>query len=849
MYFLRPVATREFDNLQTRRTSMTVGIPEGYDPYRAWLNIQEQRRPLNAYELLGVKTLEEDMEIIQMAAGQQQSRLRSHRDEARPDIWERLSGELEEAIATLSEPQRKNSYDASLRVRHDLNRPSESPRDTVLRTNLNGGIHCDGCGHENASVRKFCSNCGKNLWQPCFNCGTLCMSGETFCGACGANVIDGIEQRVTEHQEILRTADQMRTECRFDEAVGLLGPISRAAHPRLEEGARRAQTLIEQIARERALQAAETETALATAQDRLSACDYDGAIQILEQVPATLRNNGLAHLLDDARGKSQEVAALGGELAEAMRQGRTAHLLPKINQLLTLKPDHAQARRLAEQVRRRLCEAARQQLAEHRYEAAQKHLERIPKPACDNEVEELREQAAELAWIWWNLQNAPVIDKTLLNMATRLVKASPSDAQAHKLLGELQRRAGRSTSDPRRAVIPWAKPPEPTHIGCPVDWITGFERIRLAEGFDPSLLRKHPGCFFVAAGLALQGLGKTEAKVNLVPRDRSVIGRIGQLLQVRGPRNAWGLDLGSAGMKAVRLTLDPQNGAVLIDGCDYVEHRKLLSHAVNEHEELALVDETLRVFLGRNEAMADRTCLGLTNRMVLTRQFMMPPMDPAKLAAAIRYEAMRKVPFPLDELVWDYELLEHRHGENTARNEQSIMLIAAKQAPLKNRLARFEGAGIKIDLLNCNALALGNFVKYEYLAAEEDAERAPFGPQSAIAAFDVGCDETNLIVLGQDSLEISRSGFGSQNVTKSLVREFQLTFAQAEELKRNLAIAPSLSRVRKAIDPAFEEFVSDIRRMLTIVHKKNPNLKIDRMLGAGGGMQTHGLLRYLRLGK
>lgn len=710
-------------------------------------------------------------------------------------------------------------------------------------------IHCPGCHSVSAATRKFCGNCGRSLWEPCHQCGTLSMAGEKFCGACGADLVGGMERRIRDCREKLQEAERMQAEHRYDEALALLGPISRNGHPGLEELAQLAAATIQRLTQERARRVAEAEAAVDSARDRLAASDYEGAIHVLEQISLPFRTGEAADLLNEATRSAQEVATLSEELRQAVQQKRTDELPARLGRLLSIKPDHAQAQRLAERFRRRLCEAARDRLAQHRYDAALECLEQIPQPARDAEVEELREQAAELASLWWSLQNAPVVDKVLLSMGHRLIKTSPGDPRSQKLLAELQRRAALPRSDARRTGVPWAAAPEQTHVGYPVDWVTGFQRIRYAEGFDPSLLVEHPGCFFVAAGLALQGLGLAEVNTNLLPQDRSVLGRMGRLMRTRSARAAWGIDLSSSGLKAVRLAIDPRDGQVAIEACDHIEHRKLLSQAVNEEDERGLIEETVRAFLGRNDCKGDRTCLGLPGRMAFSRQINLPIMDPAKLPAAVQYEAKRCIPFSLDDLVWDYEVLDPRDGETPPRSEQQIALIAVKRIQIRERLAQLQRAGLKTDIVQCDHLAIQNFIAYDFLGSGGTAERPPLPPGAAMAILDLGSDATNIVLTGPGLIGWYSSGFGGHDFTKALVQAFQLTVAQAEELKRNPGSAPSLNRVQKAIEPVFEELATDVQRAVASLGKNTPNRKIERILGLGGGFRTHGLLRYLRLGR
>ena len=725
---------------------------------------------------------------------------------------------------------------------------SDSPERSVQQDSR-PMLSCPACHALSPETRKFCAHCGTNLWEPCFQCGTLAAAGEKFCGACGADLIGGLEERVRRCRDILHEAERAVAEHRFEDALALLGPISRDAHARLDEFARRAAAMIQQVTQERTRRAAHAEAAFNAAQDRLAAWDYEGAIQVLDQIPVPLRTDAVVHLMGEAAHSAQEVATLSEELREAVNQKRADRLSAKLGRLLALKPDHGEAQRLAARFRRHLCETARQKLAQHRYDAALQALEQIPQPACDAEVDELREQAAELAWLWWNLRNAAAVDKVLLSIGERLVKQSPGDAQAQKLLSELRRRSTQAAGDPCRSFVPWARAPEQTHVGYPVEWMTGFQRIHYAEGFDPSLLIEHPGCFFVAAGLALQGLGLADVNINLLPRESSVLGRVGRLIGMRPAHTAWGIDLSSAGLKAIRLAKDPREGRVAVDACDCVEHRKLLSHAANEEEERALVEETLQTFAGRNDVKADRTCLGLPSRTVFSRQFLLPAMEPAKLPAAIQYEAKRIVPFSLDDLICDYECLDFRNADPAARNEQQVVLVAAKRIQLKGRLAALHHAGFKIDIVQCDHLALDNFFAYDLLDGEANGRQRTTGPGAAAVILDVGSDITNIVLIGSESKAWYHSGFGGHTFSRALLQQFHLTFTQAEELKRNPAIAPSLNRIQKAIDPVFEDLTTEIQRAVASLRKHAPHLKIERILGVGGGFRTHGLLRYLRLGR
>ena len=89
------------------------------------------------------------------------------------------------------------------------------------------------------------------MWEPCFRCGQVCAAGENFCGACGANLADAAAEQLERAGDDFRAVAEMRSACRFDEAIALLTPLAQNDHPRLAERAQRAGQLIRQLAAER----------------------------------------------------------------------------------------------------------------------------------------------------------------------------------------------------------------------------------------------------------------------------------------------------------------------------------------------------------------------------------------------------------------------------------------------------------------------------------------------------------------------------------------------------------------------------------------------------------------------
>ena len=225
-----------------------------------------------------------------------------------------------------------------------------------------------------------------------------------------------------------------------------------------------------------------------------------------------------------------------------------------------------------------------------------------------------------------------------------------------------------------------------------------------------------------------------------------------------------------------------------------------------------------------------------------------PRADPKKLEKAITNEARRHVPVPLEEVAWDYHVMLGGDGEEVSKREGEVLLVAARRLQLLDRLSTLRNAGLRVDVVQSDCLALHNFLVYEYFGDDRCERPAPSVCGQPIALLDVGSNQTHLVVSSPSSFWHRSSGCGGEQFTKALVGEFHRTAAQAEELKRYPARAESLHRMYNALELALEALSADARSMLDEYAASHQTQRIKRVLGCGGSFQLHGLLRSLRSG-
>src|SRR5215469_5837801 len=90
-------------------------MPDSFDPYHKWLGISPKDQPPNHYRLLGVEAFESDPEVIESAADQRMTHVRTFQTGQNSALSQRILNEVSAARLCLLNPERKAAYDRQLR--------------------------------------------------------------------------------------------------------------------------------------------------------------------------------------------------------------------------------------------------------------------------------------------------------------------------------------------------------------------------------------------------------------------------------------------------------------------------------------------------------------------------------------------------------------------------------------------------------------------------------------------------------------------------------------------------------------------------------------------------------------
>ena len=208
----------------------------------------------------------------------------------------------------------------------------------------------------------------------------------------------------------------------------------------------------------------------------------------------------------------------------------------------------------------------------------------------------------------------------------------------------------------------------------------------------------------------------------------------------------------------------------------------------------------------------------------------LPPVKPKRIFQTVQYEAQQNVPFPIDEVVWDYQLMGASH------QELDVMLVAVKTDIVENLADCVEAAGLQTELVDVAPLALYNAVRYNYPELE-----------GCTLVMDIGARSTNLVFIEEGRLStrtLPIVGTGN-TITQQLMKEFDLTFKDAEDLKRahaRVAFGGAyedysdkvISKVSKTVRSTMTRLHVEVERSINFYRTQHGGSQPQRVLLAGG---------------
>src|ERR1700677_2375678 len=296
------------------------------------------------------------------------------------------------------------------------------------------------------------------------------------------------------------------------------------------------------------------------------------------------------------------------------------------------------------------------------------------------------------------------------------------------------------------------------------------------------------------------------------------------------------VDLGTSTIKVAEFGIG-RNGALTLLHLGVAE----LGLDPNKEEERAkFITPTLSKLFKENRIKASEVVLSISGQSVFMRFVKLPPVDAAQVEQVVKFEAQQNVPFPIDEVTWDYQMMSAR---SAASSEAEAVIVAIKKEVIEAEVAAVELAGVKIKEVDVAPFALLNAFRYNEPQSDECA-----------MIIDMGARSTNLVFVEKNSFWIRNIPIAGNQISQAICNEMQEPFTAAETLKKGKGFVSlggvyadpddiDAARISKLIRATMTRLHVDINRSIAYYRTTLGGAAPKRVFLTGGSSQ----LPYLDL--
>jgi len=297
--------------------------------------------------------------------------------------------------------------------------------------------------------------------------------------------------------------------------------------------------------------------------------------------------------------------------------------------------------------------------------------------------------------------------------------------------------------------------------------------------------------------------------------------------------SVWAIEIGNCKLKALRLRLVEEMVEVI--GFASIEHEKILnSSGVTDEERTELVGASLRQFVEQNDLGKDEVIISVSSQSSFSRFTKLPPVEAKRIPEIVQYEAVQQIPFDINEVEWDWQVMEKPDSPDT-----EVGIFAINNEVLDTVLGYFSGENIKVTCVQMAPVALYNYVFYDRKDLGESDNKA-------IIVIDVGTENTDLVICTRHTVWQRCIPLGGNSFTDAIAEAFKLSFAKAEKLKRTAPMSKYAKQIFQAMKPVFADFAAEVQRSIGFYSSSNRDVKFQKVIALGGGTRLQGLTKYLQ---
>jgi type IV pilus assembly protein PilM len=301
----------------------------------------------------------------------------------------------------------------------------------------------------------------------------------------------------------------------------------------------------------------------------------------------------------------------------------------------------------------------------------------------------------------------------------------------------------------------------------------------------------------------------------------------------RRVKSVVGLDIGSSAVKAVELKGSGRSFKVVGFGSEPVPPDSIVDGAIIDAT--AVADAIRRLFDSR-KIRTKEVAASLSGNAVIVKKITLPVMTAAELSESIYWEAEQYIPFDIQDVNLDYQLLESGQAAG-AKGTMDVLLVAAKKEKIADYTGVISQAGRMPMIVDVDAFALQNAFEVNY----------GIEAGQVVVLLNAGASAINVNILaGEQSVFTRDISIGGNAYTEALQKELNLPFETADQLKRGMDVEGATYEDAKPVLRAVTENVMlEIQKTFDFFKATASSERIDRIMLSGGASRAEGFTEML----
>jgi type IV pilus assembly protein PilM len=296
-----------------------------------------------------------------------------------------------------------------------------------------------------------------------------------------------------------------------------------------------------------------------------------------------------------------------------------------------------------------------------------------------------------------------------------------------------------------------------------------------------------------------------------------------------------GLDIGSSAVKAVELTPAGKGFRVAAYGSEPVPADAIVDGAIID---AGAVAGSIRQLFERHKAFKGKeVCASLSGNAVIVKKITLPVMTEAELADSVYWEAEQYIPFDIQDVNLDYQILDPGTGPDS-RGSMEVLLVAAKKEKISDYTSVIAQAGRTPVIVDVDAFALQNAFDINY----------GLDASQVVVLLNAGASAINVNILqGHQSMFTRDISIGGNAYTEAVHTELELPYDAAEQLKKGVPVeGPSFEDAYPVLRAVSENVLLEVQKTFDFFRATASSDRIDRIMLSGGASRVDGFREMLQ---